>query len=97
MRDEILKGVADEFGVTVEDLQGRSKLRRISRARHLAAWMLWHAGDTLLTVGKLLGDRHYSTVIYGVQMADVLMKTDKAYRLKTKTIFEITGFKVRVS
>ena len=91
-----LGAISKVFGISPEDIKGQCRQREIVRARHLAAWMLWHSGDSQIAVGKMLGGRDHSTVAHAVQMADVLMKTDKGYRAMVKRVFLLTGFKVRL-
>lgn len=65
--DAMVLDVAMRHGVTVADLKGPSRRRKIARARQAAMWVLrHHATLSLPKIGYLLGDRDHTTVMHGI-------------------------------
>lgn len=61
---EIVASVAEETGVPVEDIMGRSRLAQIARARQLAMYLCRrYRGAPLTLVGRFFG-RHHTTVLH---------------------------------
>ena len=72
---EILESATLCFGVTVEDMVGRSKREDVLFARHafcLAARMLTPA--TVVAIGTVL-NRDHATVLHSCKVADALIET----------------------
>lgn len=69
--DSILEAVAEESGIELEELEGPSRRRAISRARKEACRRLYMTGRyTLDEIGERLGGRDHSTVLYLVRQAE---------------------------
>jgi len=67
---DVLHLVADEFGVTVDELVGRRRFARICRARHTAALLLREQlGLSYPKIGQELGGRDHATAHHAVQVA----------------------------
>lgn len=79
----MLRSVASEFGVSVEAMRGPSRRRPIPLARHVAAWIMRREGVSLHRSGALLGGRHHTTVLYGVQRVDA----DRALRERADALW----------
>ena len=64
----VIFGVADSYGLTVDDLKGPSRQSLIVLARHEAFWRLRHEfALSYPAIGQLMGGKDHSTVIYGVR------------------------------
>ena len=77
----ILCTVCEVMYITQEELQSKSRLRKLSVARCLISYFLRR--DTLLSlleIGNVLGGRDHSTVIYQVNQYNDLYKGDKHFR-----------------
>lgn len=59
------ESVAESFGVTSEEVLGRSRRWPIPDARHELMTRLWEGGMPFAAIGRLL-DRDHSTVMAGV-------------------------------
>lgn len=56
-----VEAVARIYGVTLEDVLGKSRTRNIVRARQAAIWMVWFSRDyTLPAIGRVFGKDHTS-------------------------------------
>ena len=63
---EIIAQVASYTGVTVQDIQGQSRKRKIVYPRHMVCYLAKkHTNLSYPQIGKLLGGRDHSTVIHG--------------------------------
>lgn len=66
-RKEILKSVAQEFGVKVEDLLGSSKVTPVKEARWKVAWLLHQRGTmSISAIAKFLNKDH-TTILYALK------------------------------
>lgn len=63
---EILTVICDYFGVSVEELRGKSREKRLAHARQVAMYFLRDAAQLPLTeIGHVLGGRDHTTVMHG--------------------------------
>jgi len=62
-----LRALADFYGLTVEDITGKSRTKRIIPARHHAMAVLRQRGWSYPEIGRKLGGRDHSTVIHGIK------------------------------
>jgi chromosomal replication initiator protein len=80
--DEIVRRVADAFGVSVESILGRDRSRQIALPRQVAMYLLREeANISLPQIGETLGGRDHTTVMYGCdKVADMLERDDRLRR-----------------
>lgn len=80
--DEIMRKVADAFGVTVEHLLGRDRSRQVALPRQVAMYLMREeANISLPQIGDALGGRDHTTVMYGCEkVAEMLEQDDKLRR-----------------
>jgi chromosomal replication initiator protein len=82
--------VADYYGITVDEIVSKNRSRRIARPRQLVMYLA--RGETkasLPQVGRALGNRDHTTVLYGCDKIEDLMETDPSLRrdvLEIKTL-----------
>ena len=85
----ILSEVATYFGVRIEDLLARSRKRTVSIPRQVAMYLLIHEiGLPPTQVGRLLGGRDHSTVIYGAGKINGEISEDSELRHDVQAIKE---------
>jgi chromosomal replication initiation ATPase DnaA len=77
-KSKVVHAVADRFGVTLAELRGRRRWRRLTEPRHIAAWLLWQAGETFEAIGQEL-NRDHSTMVYAVRKVERKRKGDLGY------------------
>jgi len=88
--EQILEAVAKEFEVTEEELISRSRTHRIALPRQVAMYILREENElSLPKIGKMLGDRDHTTVMYGCDKINDLMETDKKLRRRIINIQEV--------
>ena len=80
--DEIVRRVADAFGVTVERILGRDRSRQVALPRQIAMYLLREeANISLPQIGETLGGRDHTTVMYGCdKISDMLETNDRLRR-----------------
>jgi chromosomal replication initiator protein len=80
--DEVVRRVADAFGVGAERLLGRERTREVALPRQIAMYLLREeANYSLPQIGDALGGRDHTTVMYGCdKVADMLERDDRLRR-----------------
>jgi len=73
--------VADYYGLELEDLTGQSRSRRVVRPRQLVMYLAREETDSSLPrIGRELGDRDHTTVLYGCDKIEELLEIDPTLR-----------------
>jgi chromosomal replication initiator protein len=80
--DEIVRKVADAYGVTVDRILGRERTREVALPRQIAMYLLREeANISLPQIGETLGGRDHTTVMYGCdKVADMMERDDRIRR-----------------
>ena len=80
--DEIVRKVADKFGISVDSMTGRDRSRQIALPRQIAMYILREeANISLPQIGEFLGGRDHTTIMYGCdKIADLLERDDRLRR-----------------
>jgi chromosomal replication initiation ATPase DnaA len=78
---EGLSVVTRYWGVTSEDVLGRSRLRHITNARHSLRYYLCMSEDLTLSEIGLLTNGDHSSVIHSKKTFDILEEYDKDYKV----------------
>ncbi len=87
---QILMTIAQEYGVSLEELLSKSRSQRIAFPRQIAMYLLREESElSLPKIGELLGGRDHTTVMYGHEKISDLLETDKNLRRKLVNIQEI--------
>ncbi|MCI0520930.1 MAG: chromosomal replication initiator protein DnaA [Chloroflexi bacterium] len=79
--DEVVRKVAEVFGVTVERVLGRDRSREVALPRQIAMYLLREeANISLPQIGEALGGRDHTTVMYGCEKISDLLEQDDRLR-----------------
>jgi chromosomal replication initiator protein len=80
--DEVVRRVAESFGVSAESLSGRDRSRQVALPRQVAMYLLREeASISLPQIGATMGGRDHTTVMYGCdKIADLLERDDRLRR-----------------
>ncbi|MFN2225131.1 MAG: chromosomal replication initiator protein DnaA [Anaerolineae bacterium] len=79
--ERILSAVAQYYGVSEEDLIGRSRRRAVSVPRQMCMYLVREEiGTSLPQIGELLGGRDHTTIIHGCEKISAQIETDEALR-----------------
>ena len=71
----ILDATADMFGISVDDLRGKSRSRPLVTARQVAMYVLREMTDfSYPAIGREFGDRDHTTVMHAVAKISELMR-----------------------
>ncbi len=78
---EIVKAVAHFYGLSVEDLKSPRRNKAVALPRQVAMYLAREETDaSLLEIGKVLGGRDHSTVLYGYEKISSLSEEDSLRR-----------------
>lgn len=85
--EQVVTAVAKAFGLSEEQIFGRSRTRKVALPRQIAMYLLREEGHVSLPqIGKSLGGRDHTTVLYACEkIADLLERDD----LMRRQIFQI--------
>ena len=88
--EQILKTIAQEYGVSLEELLSTNRSQRIAFPRQIAMYMLREESElSLPKIGEILGGRDHTTIMYGHDKITDLLERDKNLRRKLVNIQEI--------
>ena len=77
----VVEAVAKYFGMSVETLKGRKRDRKTAQARQVCMYLLREVADLGLTaIGRVLGGKDHSTVLYGCARVAEQLETDRELR-----------------
>jgi chromosomal replication initiator protein len=86
IHDNIIPMVAEVYGVTVEDILGKTRKQPIAEARQMAMYIYRsHAQFKFDAIANIFGRKH-PTVISGVQSALALIDVDNTTKQKYNQI-----------
>ncbi len=80
--DDVVRKVAESFGLTIEKILGRDRSREVALPRQIAMYLLREeANISLPQIGEVLGGRDHTTVMYACdKVADLLERDDHLRR-----------------
>jgi chromosomal replication initiator protein len=85
--DFIQKQVVEHFGITLDELKGKSRKKELVIPRQVAIYLAKeHTDFSLKSIGYHFGGRDHSTVIHAIQSVNDMMKTDKDLRASIRDI-----------
>jgi len=85
--DEVIRRVADVYGVTVDRILGRDRSRQVALPRQVAMYLLREESNiSLPQIGETLGGRDHTTVMYGCDKVADLIERDDRFR---RQVFDI--------
>ena len=84
---DIITSVCDYYGLTKQQLMGKSRTKNISNARHMAMYLIRKNLDySYLKIGEEFGGRDHATVISACEKIDKLFRQNESYK---KAVMEI--------
>jgi len=85
--DAIMEAVAQEYNITVSELKGPRRTRRISVPRQVAMYLLRDTAQlSFPQIGEFLGGRDHSTVMHGATKVEKSLPQDPAIREKVERV-----------
>ena len=95
---DLISLVAADFGVTVEELKGPERSRRVTLPRQVAALLLHEeASLNRSQIGRLLGERDHSTISYTLERMADLLEADANLRRRVQSLREALRVPVGVA
>jgi chromosomal replication initiator protein len=87
--DQVILAVSEHFGVDMRIIQGRGRSRNIVVPRQVAMYLLREETEcSLVDIGKLLGGRDHTTVMYGCDKIAEEINADNRLRNEVLSIRE---------
>jgi hypothetical protein len=62
--------ICDEYGLTVEELQGRGRTHRVAHPRQLLMLIIYRGGVSMPGTGREVGGRDHTTVLHAVRTVE---------------------------
>jgi chromosomal replication initiator protein len=80
--EEVVRTVADNFGITLDRMLSRDRSREVALPRQIAMYLLREEINiSLPQIGMALGGRDHTTILYGCEkVADLLERDDRLRR-----------------
>lgn len=92
MLADIVKACARRYKVTISDLLSVRRDGRIVRARQVAFWLTkFFTSRSMPDIGRRIGGRDHTTVLYAVAKISRLRKTDTCLEMDLRTIAASLG------
>ncbi len=96
--DEVLNSISEFSGVSVDRIIGKRRDKATAEARRMAMYMLREdAHLTSARVGKALGGKDHSTVLYAQKRFEQLLETDSSVRQHLAAVRDIIVRARRIS
>ena len=76
-KERIIRHVADDYGLSIEEIKSKSNARRIAVPRQVAMYLCKRlTRHSFPEIGKEFGGKHHTTVMHSVQKIEKLVKDD---------------------
>ena len=83
----IMKVVAEQFAVSIDDLKSQKRTKRIAHARQVIFYLMKKMTmSSLCAIGTSLGGRDHSTVLYAIGKIENLQKQDAVLATQIKSL-----------
>ncbi len=87
--EEILRRVAEHFGLQPEDLKGSGRRKEVVLPRQLAMYLVRElTRASLPEIGQFFGGRDHTTVLYAIQKVQELVESDREVQNLLRTLKE---------
>ena len=84
---DVLAHVAREFGLTLDEMRGSCRRKWLVEARFAAVWLARrHTAANLSGIGRVLGGRNHSTIIFAERRSEQLRERNDCFRRKTDAL-----------
>ena len=87
--EHIIRAVANHFGIEEERLLGKQRMREVALPRQVAMYLIRkETSASLPQIGKALGGRDHTTIMYGCEKISDRLETDDGLRRQVFSIRE---------
>jgi len=81
----IKNSVCAEFNITLLDLESKRRSQPLIAPRHICMWLCRKLTlASLPVIGRSIGDRDHTTVIYGIRNAEDMMSVNAELRMRVE-------------
>jgi chromosomal replication initiator protein len=93
--EAIQKKVVDHFGLSLEELKGKSRRKEYVIPRQIAVYLAKeHTEHSLKSIGYHFGGRDHSTIIHAIQSVNDMLKTEQEVKSAIQSIQKQLKLKV---
>jgi chromosomal replication initiator protein len=79
--DEVVRVVAEVYGLTIERILGRDRSREVAFPRQIAMYLMREESNiSLPQIGEVVGGRDHTTVIYACEKVADMIESDDRFR-----------------
>lgn len=86
---QVIAATAWVTGISVEDIRGKSRFKRICRARQAAMFIAREAGNGFSAIGRAFGGKDHSTVIHACEKVPIYEMYETGYSALLRAIRRI--------
>lgn len=85
--ENVLKVVAKNYNISVNDLRSKKRQKDIANVRQVAFYLMKRLTfNSLQAIGSFIGGRDHSTVTHSIAKVETLITQDRTFALKVKSI-----------
>lgn len=85
--DNIINTVCKHFGLETSIIYSKSRKREVAQARQISMYLAKNYTDMSMSkIGKIIGNKHHSTVLYACKTIEELQQVDKTFRAEMEKI-----------
>jgi chromosomal replication initiator protein len=86
----VIEAVSEYYNLTIEDIRGNSRSKRVSAPRHMAMYLAREETKASLPqIGESLGGRDHTTIMYGYDKVAKLIEHNERIRREAMQVREI--------
>lgn len=85
----IKKTISNHYEININQIESKTRIRKIVQARQLIMFFTKKFTSlTLVKIGKKIGGKEHSTVLYSLRTVKNLSETNKLYKKDVSTIYK---------
>ena len=85
--DTIMKIIAKDYDVSINDIKSKKRLKNIANARQIAFYLMKKLSHcSLQSIGSFIGGRDHSTVIHAINKVEETLAKDPTFKKKLQTL-----------
>ena len=79
--------IAEQYGITIDDLTSKKRNREIAMPRQIAMYMCREMiGLSTTAIGRSFGNRDHTTVMHGCEKVSDTMKSDFSFKRRIEEL-----------
>lgn len=88
-KERIIRHVADDYGLSIDEIKSKSNARRIALPRQVAMYLCKRlTRHSFPEIGKEFGGKHHTTVMHSVQKIEKLVKEEQDFHKRISGLID---------